>query len=186
MTTPLISALGGFSQVGMIVRDVDQVMRYMTETLGIGPFFVLREITLDNYWYRGAPAQSPLLTIGMGQAGNVQIEIIQQLDHVPSVYTEFIASGREGCQHLAIWFAARDAYTRAYDQLGANGLRIVQEAGSIEKRRSAYFESDIPGQPMIELSESLLPETRGLSDAVAQASREWDGADPLRMISVPA
>ena len=60
MTTPLISALGGFSQVGMIVRDADQVMRYMTEKLGIGPFFVLREITLDNYWYRGAPAQSPV------------------------------------------------------------------------------------------------------------------------------
>lgn len=183
MPSPMISALGGFSQVGMVVRSADEAMRSMTEKLGIGPFFVLREITLENFWYGGAPSRSPVLTIGLAQAGPVQIEIIEQHDDAPSIYADFLASGREGCQHFGLWFSEREAWTRTYDQFVASGARLMQQGGSIEKRRFAFFETDLPGQPMIELSESLLPETRPFTDAVAQASIGWSGADPIRTIA---
>lgn len=177
MATPLISALGGFSQIGMVIADADKTMHYMTEMLGIGPFLILREITLDNYWYRGASARSPVLTVGLAQAGSLQMEIIQQHDDAPSVYADFMADGRDGCQHLSAWFSDRETYMQAFDRLISNGLRLVQQGGSIERLRFAYFESDIPGQPMIELSESLVPEARGLSDAVA-----WQAGDGTEQI----
>src|SRR5580658_3016253 len=103
MLKPLINSLAGFSQVGMVVRDADKNMRYLAQTLGIGPFFVHREIKPDYFYYRGSPSAAPVITLGFAQAGAVQIEVIQQHNDVPSAYTEFLSAGREGAQHLSIW-----------------------------------------------------------------------------------
>jgi len=36
---------GAIRQIAFIVRDLDAALRYWTETLGVGPFFVLRRTT---------------------------------------------------------------------------------------------------------------------------------------------
>jgi hypothetical protein len=185
MSHPLVSDLGGFSQIGLVVADAERTMRYMGEKLGIGPFFVLRDIKLDNFWYRGASSPSPLLTVGLAQCGGTQFEVIQQHDDVPSVYRECVEGGREGCQHLALWFAEREGFDEAHGKLAGQGLRLVQSGGSLEKTRFAYFEAEVPGLPMIELSESLMPRARGLAAGVAQANRDWTGEDPLRIGALP-
>lgn len=182
MANALINSLGGFSQLGMVVKDAEATMRYLSETLGIGPFFVMSEITVPDFQFRGKPSPSPVLTIGFGQAGPVQLEIIQQHNDVPTAYTEFLDSGREGAQHLSIWFSDCEAYTEARRKLQATGLTIVHEAGAEAPARFAYFESAIPGGLMVEIAEARTPASAGLFDSFAEAARSWDGRDPLRQL----
>lgn len=180
----MINALGGFSQVGMVVADIDQTMRYMTAKLGIGPFFVVRKVTPEDYYYRGAPAPAPLISLAFAQAGAMQVELIQQHNDAPSAYTEFLRAGREGCQHLSVWFSDRDTYTQARERLFASGLTAVHENGARAMARYVYFATDIPGGLMIEIAESLTPNVRALFDGVAQAAQGWTGADPIREVAV--
>ena len=182
MANALINSLGGFSQVGMVVRDADATMRYLSETLGVGPFFVMRELTPPDFQFRGKPSEPPVMTLGFAQAGPLQIEIIQQHNDVPSAYTEFLDAGREGAQHLSIWFSDCDAYTEAREKLCAAGLTIVHETGPDAPSRFAYFATDIPGGLMVEIAEAKTPASAGLFDSFAEAARNWDGRDPIRTL----
>lgn len=180
MVNTLINELGGFSQVGMIVRDVDETMRVMIEKLGIGPFFVAREAVPEDFHYRGEPSKPPVMTMAFAQSGPIQIELIQQHNDAPSAYTEFLGAGREGCQHFSIWFDDRDAYALAREKLVDRGFELVHEAGQAASQRFAYFATDVPGGLMIELAEARTPIGGGLMDAIAAASEGWDGSEPIR------
>jgi hypothetical protein len=179
MLKALINSFGGFSQVGMVVRDADKTMRYLAETLGVGPFFVHREIRPGDFYYRGSPSAAPVMTLGFAQAGAIQIEVIQQHNDVPSAYTEFLAAGREGAQHLSIWLD-RDEYTRARTQLTFDTqLTIVHESGA-GGARFAYFATLLAGGLMIEIAEAKTAGAREMFDGYAQASTGWDGSHPIR------
>jgi catechol 2,3-dioxygenase-like lactoylglutathione lyase family enzyme len=178
----MINALGGISQVGMVVTDADKTMRYMTEKLGIGPFYVVRRMTPEDYQFRGEPAPAPVLTLCFAQAGPVQIELIQQHNDAPSAYREFLAAGREGCQHVSIWFSDRDAYAEARDRLSSAGLTLVHESGLHAPARFAYFETDMPGGLMVEIAEAKTPNVAGFFESIAEAARNWDGAEPIRNV----
>ena len=69
---------GAIRQIAFIVHDLDAALRYWTETLGVGPFFVLRRSTPGDYRYRGKPSPAPCLSVALGNSGDVQVEIIQQ------------------------------------------------------------------------------------------------------------
>lgn len=180
MVTGLVNSLGGFSQVGMVVRDADATMKYFSGTLGVGPFFVMRGLAPDDFYYRGKPSEAPVLTLGFAQAGPVQIEVIQQHNAVPSAYTEFLEAGREGAQHLSIWLEDRGAYDRAREQLTAAGLTIVHEVGPAALSRFAYFASAIPGGLMVEIAEAKTPAAQEMFGGFARAAEGWDGRDPIR------
>jgi hypothetical protein len=179
MANGLISSLGGFSQLGMIVSDADKTMKYMTDKLGIGPFFVMRKITPGEFYFRGKPAPAPVMTLGFAQAGNVQIEVIQQHNDTPSAYTEFLAAGHEGAQHCSIWLD-RESYTQAREKLLANGFTIVHESRDESAGRFAYFNTDLPGAFMVEIAEARTPGTPHFFDTVAETGTNWDGTDPIR------
>lgn len=180
MLGPWVRDLGGFRQIGMIVSDLDRTMSYMVEMLGVGPFFTLRDLKMDHFRFRGAPGPSPVVSVGLAQAGPVQIELIQQLNDAPSIYREFLAAGREGCQHLAVWLDDQAAYERTCAGLVGGGMRLAQESGSTAFIRSAFFETDILGGLMIEVSEQRLACARPFGDSLAQAARDWAGEDPIR------
>jgi hypothetical protein len=110
----------------------------------------------------------------------MQIELIQQHNDAPSAYTEFLAAGREGAQHAAVWFSDRDAYTRCRAQLLHSGLTLVHEDGARSPARFAYFETQMPGGLMVEIAEALIPSVRAIFDSVAQAAKQWDGSNPIR------
>lgn len=174
---------GGIRQLGMVVRDADAAMRQLGENFGIGPFIPAREVTFEEYRYRGRPAEAPVVTLCVAQSGPLQIEIIQQHNAAPSAYTEFLDRGREGCQHVATWFASHAEYDAARARLLANGLTLVHEARlSAIGCRFAYFEAASPGGLMIEIAESLLPHLAPLMDMLGDLAADWDGTDPIRTL----
>ncbi len=180
MKYPLLASLGGFRQVGLVVSEFDMAVRYMTSTLGIGPFFVIRRIEIPDYFYRGQPSPSPIISIGFAHAGDIQIELIQQHNDVPSGYLEFLGSGRGGCQHLAVWLDSHDAYWSARQQLIDDGLSLVHESKSRERGRFAFFTCEVLGTCMVEIAEGLTVKAKPIIEMVAEASVNWNGRDPVR------
>ena len=173
--------VGPIRQVGHVVRNVDSAMAYWTGTLGIGPFYVLRETRMTNFHYRGRPSPDIIVSLAFAQSGDVQIELIEQHNDVPSAYREFLSAGREGMQHLSPWFDNSADYDTARAELLQRGLQPVHETRHDDGTpRFVYFETGTPEAPLIELSEALLPSVRIVPDMVAAASVGWDGMDPIR------
>lgn len=172
---------GGIRQMGMVVRDARAAMLYWAETMGVGPFYVAEKVTFQDYRYRGQPAQSPVVTLGYAQAGDLQIEVIQQHDDAPSGYRDFLLSGREGCQHLSSWFDSRAAFDAAYAAAIAAGATVVHE-GSAGGPRFAYLSTigDTPYGLDFELAEGMLPMVAPARALLTESARTWDGSDPIR------
>lgn len=172
---------GPIRQVGHVVRDAKAAMQYWTDTLGVGPFFVMPEIELTGFRYRGHQSPSPVCTLCFGQAGDLQIELIQQHNDAPSAYREFLSAGRSGAQHLSTWFSDPAVYDVTRQRALSKGLTLVHESIT-GPGRFCYFETGTPDAPLLELSEATHPDLGGFADMVADASRDWDGSDPIRYL----
>src|SRR5271166_2461752 len=125
---------GPVRQIGYVVEDFD---RWVTSWLaaGVGPFYVMRGLT-QRALYRGRPCQVTL-SLGLANTGDMQVEVIQQEDSAPSVYSEFLASGREGFHQLAWWVNDFDSAVRSAE---AAGWPVVWSGGQAEGVRYAYVE----------------------------------------------
>lgn len=172
---------GPIRQVGHVVRDVDAAMRYWTEVMGIGPFYVLREYEFVDFHYRAQRSAPPVCTLCFAFSGELQIELIQQHNDVPSSYREFLSAGREGMQHVSPWYDDERAFDAARAKALGLGLTLVQESRS-GVARFCYFETGRPDAPLLELAEAMLPAARTIHDLAKAASLGWDGSDPVRTI----
>lgn len=174
---------GPARQNGYVVRDIERAMQFWSETLGVGPFYVLRNIEFRNFHYRGQPSRPPVITVAFANSGDLQIELIQQHNDAPSAYREFLSAGREGMQHISSWFSDHGEYDRARAALLDRGLSIVHESlGGEGSGRFAYFETGVPEGHLIEVSETLLPGIREIVELVASEAAGWDGENPIRTI----
>jgi catechol 2,3-dioxygenase-like lactoylglutathione lyase family enzyme len=101
----LRSVLGPAVQLGFVVRDVEAAMRHWIEVLGVGPFLFLEKGTgrpAPQSFFRKEPVHVEM-RLAFGFIGDVQIELIEQVNDAPSPYREFLESGREGLQHFGFW-----------------------------------------------------------------------------------
>ena len=174
---------GSIRQIAFVVRDIDVALRYWTETLGVGPFFVLRRTTPGDYRYRGKPSPAPLLSVALANSGDVQVEIIQQHDDKPSAYRDYLAEGKEGFQHVSSWLT-RPEYDETIARVRGAGTVVVHEGVVRESNvRFAYFETDLaPGGLVYEIADVMDPSIYPLVSMIADAARGWDGRDPIRDI----
>jgi hypothetical protein len=171
-----IRALGPAFQLGVVVRDIEAAMLHWTRSLGIGPFIYMHDPGPIEYTYRGERT-NPDLSIAFSYSDNLQIELIQQRNGAPSPYTDFLASGREGLQHLA--FYANDM-AGACKQLEANGLQRVYTIAPVGSDERVYYYEDSkqPGT----MTEVIMrtPLRRRVHAAILAATKGWEGSDPIR------
>jgi hypothetical protein len=168
---------GPISQLGYVVRDVRASMHHWIRN-GVGPWFYFDRVKLDYFRHRGVDSAMEM-SVAIANSGDMQIELIQQRNDAPSMYKEFLDSGREGLQHLAHW--TKD-YQALYDRALSLGYVIGQE-GSIggELGRFAYFDTQHHPGTVIEISDISGP--KGLFFAhVRKLASDWDGGDPIREV----
>lgn len=172
---------GEVRQIAYVVRDLDATMRYWTETLGVGPFYTLRDLVPTDWLYRGQPSPAPHVSIALGYSGDVQVELIQQHDDHPSAYRDLLASGREGFHHVSSWISPAEYDTRVPD-LKARGIVPAHEgrlgAGGV---RFVYFDTGFGAEGLYfeiaDLKETPLYDTMM---RIRDVARTWDGRDPVR------
>ena len=172
---------GAIRQLGFVVRDPIAAMHYWADTLGVGPFYVMENVTFGDYRYRGQPSPPPLVTLGFAHSDELQIEIIAQHNNAPSGYLDFLASGREGWQHVSSWFGNRHDYDSAYKKALDEGAEVIHE-GSMGPARFSYFNTygESGYGVAFELAEGLIPEFKPLLELLKSEAANWDGSDPIR------
>lgn len=115
--------------------------------------------------------------MAFANSGDIQIELIQQRCNTPSMYLEFLASGKEGMQHWSSW---PDNYHEIYKRALEQGYTAWQE-GVNPRGPFAYFKNEGVQGTVIEMSQ-LTPGRRRFFDMVREAAVNWDGRDPIRRI----
>ena len=93
---------GPMRQVGIVVRDIDKAMRHWVEVCGVGPWFYAERLPIDEFRYRGRRYDIEM-SVALANSGDVQLELIQQRNDVPSLYRDFLGAGHEGMQHWSSW-----------------------------------------------------------------------------------
>ncbi|EFC83946.1 VOC family protein [Parafrankia sp. EUN1f] len=166
---------GVVRQNGYVVRDLDATIAAWL-SLGIGPWYVLRERPQVGL-YRGQECEVTV-SVAFANSGDLQLELIAQHGDEPSIYTEFLESGREGYHQLAFWAPDFDATMSA---VTAAGLPVVWSGGGDGGTRFAYVEPPAGPATIIEIME-LNPATEGMAGLVRAAAENWDGSDPVRSI----
>jgi catechol 2,3-dioxygenase-like lactoylglutathione lyase family enzyme len=164
---------GAIRQIGYVVTDLDKALAGFVE-LGVGPWFVIRGMP-QRVLYRGERCEISL-SLALANSGEMQIEVIQQQDDTPSIFTEFLVAGREGFHQFAYWTEDFGATMQAVEEAG---WPVVWSGGEDVGTRFAYVEPPNSPATIIEIME-LTETTRGMAKFVCDAAASWDGSDPIR------
>jgi glyoxalase/bleomycin resistance protein/dioxygenase superfamily protein len=167
---------GKVCQNGYVVRDIEQAMKFWTEVMRVGPFFYIPKVKTDWFRYRGIDSAVEM-SIALANSGDLQIELIQQRNDAPSMYKEFLDSGREGLQHMSYW--TKD-YQGLYDRALGLGYKVGHE-GQIggEKGRFAYFDTQAHPGTVVEISD-ISGSKGSFFEHIRKVAAGWDGAEPIR------
>lgn len=165
---------GEVRQIGYVVTDLDDAISGWLK-MGVGPWFVIRNLP-QRVSYRGEPCEVRL-SLALSNSGDLQVELIQQLDDTPSIFTEFLAGAPTGggFHQLAYWTADFDT---AMAKLAEAGWPLVWSGGDGEGVRFAYFEPPT-GAAIVEIME-LTESSGGMGAYVREQAVAWDGSDPVR------
>lgn len=164
-------------QVAYSVPDLDAGIRWWTDELGVGPWFVNERIGGDGTTYRGAPGKAEF-AVALAFSGHVMVELIQTLDDHPSIYKDAIEDHGHGFHHVA------KAVANVRDEVALRESRgaSVRFCGPVPGGEVFFLESRDNGPGMIELVEDN-DITRAIFTSVWAASVDWDGARPVRDFS---
>ena len=166
---------GNIAQIGYVVRDIDAAMDNWVKH-GVGPWFYVDRVQTDYFRYRGADSDMQM-SVALANSGDVQLELIQPRNDAPSMYKDFLDSGREGAQHIAYW---SNDFQALLDRALAEGYTIGQE-GRIggEKGRFAYLDTEVEQGTVIEISDISGPKGQ-FFQYIRDVAATWDGSDPIR------
>lgn len=162
-------------QNGYVVSDWREAASHWASVLGVGPFFALEHIDFAECWYHGDAADIDM-SVAIAYTGRYQIELVQQHNDCPSIYTDFLARNPPGLQHVGTLVDDLDA------ALDENDLRnrIVQHGRTSAGARFAYVDTVLHDGTMLELIETSA-DMRRTFDYMADAAANWDGRHPIRV-----
>jgi len=165
----------GIVQFAYIISDIEKAMAEYARNLKVGPWFYAESYSMTDAIYRGSPSKMNM-SLAIGFAGHMSIELIQQNDDEPSVYREVREKSGFGFHHWGIATRSFDEDLAAYRALGHE---VAFSARSPRGIRLAYLDStrDLPG--MLELIEFSDAQEKFYT-TIFNESLQWNGADPIR------
>jgi len=172
-----LASLGPSIQNAFVPKDFDAALKWWIEIMGVGPFFHIPDVELEDIRYLGKPSNIAF-EMAIGYWGDTQIELIRQTNSAPSIYKTWLDEGREGLHHT---LTLVEDMTEARRLVAAAGATILQEAKAPGGGEVIYV--DIGGGPgtMLEL---LKPPVGGheFFAMMKAAAINWDGKDPIRRL----
>ncbi len=162
-------------QNAWVVDDIDAEMKKWVDQMKVGPFFVTEhDENITNVTYRGEPSDLSMI-VGIAQAGNVQIELIQPTTDKPCAYRDTVKPGTTGFHHMCVWTHDIDADTAYFEGLGYPAANLAQ-AGDL---RFGYYDTNPLMNCMIEVLE-VNEGAKAMFDRIAEIGNNWDGKKPVR------
>jgi hypothetical protein len=172
-----VTALGPIAQLGYVVDDAPAAMEYWIQALDVGPFFYLPSPPLHDLVYQGEPTNARI-AVAITYSGDLQVELIQPLDDLPSPYRDFQTAFGSGLHHIAHFTNEFDDALAAYRAKGRTPY--YEGRGLTADQRFAYFDSPTHGGTVNEVVETS--GFGGFFEHMREQSAAWDGKDPIRTI----
>lgn len=166
--------LGTLEQIGYVTTDIEAACRTWAETQGVGPWLLTRGLEFVGT-YDGQPTR-PKLDVALAYQGNVQVELIQQLDDEPSPYRSYLRQGCPGIHHVGV--LVTDDIHRRIDQAIAQGLELRYDVRGNGEMRFAYLTLPQMVPVFVELIDTP-PWLRETFDQLRAAAAAWDGRNPF-------
>lgn len=134
-----------FIQIGIVVKNIDETLKYYREAFGFGPFEV-RYVDYPTATYYGKTAgyRGKRAFFNMGP---IQIELIELVDG-KTIHEDFLKTKGEGLNHLG--FRVDDLEVAKKNAEKA-GLKIIQSFTRPDGTGFAYIDSDKVGGVLFEL-----------------------------------
>ena len=132
-------------QIGIIVKNINETLKYYQETFGMGPFDVrVVDYPTASYFgetagYRGKRAFFHL--------GTIEVELIELIDG-KTIHEAFLKEKGEGLHHIG--FKVKDL-GQAMEAAHRQGLRVIQHFLREDGSGFAYLDSDKKGGVIFEL-----------------------------------
>jgi hypothetical protein len=164
----------GIMQIAYTVPDLKAAMADWTGRLKVGPWFVSEHFSGTEKVYRGAPTDVDM-TIGMTYWNQMNIELIQQLNDVPSVYRDLVERRGHGFHH---WGVATADFDGELERYRAQGYEVAFST-RVRVTRLAYLDTSAQLPGMVELIEATQANKDAFT-AMYRATIGWDGRDPVR------
>jgi len=132
-------------QVAIVVKSVDETVKFYTEVFGIGPFEI-REVDFPSATYYGQKAGYRGKR-AFAKLGPVTLELIELIEG-KTVHEDFLKEKGEGLHHIA--FAVKDL-KKCEEEAEKLGLKVIQGMKREDGTGFAYLDSDRIGGAMFEL-----------------------------------
>jgi hypothetical protein len=117
-------------QVGVVVKDLDNTVRKLSEVFGIGPFRIVVQPPPDRddieQTYKGERVDSAI-RIAYTDLGPIELEVIEPL-RGPSIWHDFLEQHGEGIQHIR--FNTTDI-AAATESLAKHGIDVIHQGTGI-------------------------------------------------------
>jgi hypothetical protein len=172
-----LAGLGPSIQNAFVPKDFEAALKWWIEVMGVGPFFHISSVHLEDVRYLGQPTDVQF-EMAIGYWGDVQVELIRQKNSAPSIYKTWLDEGREGLHHT---LSLVEDMALARQLVAEAGGLILQEAKVPGGGEVIYV--DLGGGPgtMLEL---LKPSVGGheFFAMMRNAASNWDGQNPVRRL----
>jgi hypothetical protein len=165
-----------FIQSAFVVPDLYEAIEKWHGLKGIGPFYVMKNIVPDKFFYYGAPGYLDM-SIALAQCGSMQIELIQQHSDEPTVYTDMYPKGSSGFHHVCHITSNLEREMEVYAELGV----VPGCHGSSGPLNFAYFDTRTFSGYYTEVIEEEAG-LMGLFREIADAAIDWNGKNLIRVV----
>lgn len=158
-------------QMAWVVDHLETAAERLSRSMQVGPFLMLRHIPLDDPHHRGVPQRTDF-SLCLAQAGDVQIELVEQHDNTPSVYRDSFPDGAPGgmaFHHVAVIVPDVFEETARFNRLGFP----TASSGRFGAIDFTYVDTTAAGGFMVEVLPDL-PAMHQFFGTVRDAADTWD------------
>ncbi|KHS45010.1 VOC family protein [Novosphingobium subterraneum] len=174
--TRAITKLGPVGQLAYLPQDFDAAVKYWTETMGVGPFYLMENVALGDAKYKGVPTGA-VFSIAIAYWGDVQIELIRPENGEPSIYTgEYAVT--DSLHHICIFV---DSIEEARAACAEAGAEILVEGKVGADGEVIYVDPGKGPGHVIELLQNMTG-ADAIFQMIKDAAKDWDGSEPLRKL----
>jgi Glyoxalase/Bleomycin resistance protein/Dioxygenase superfamily len=167
-----------YMQICWVVPDLHKSIEQWGRQAGVGPFFYFGDVTYENAIYRGKPWRPVKFHAAIAQAGEMQIELVSQLEEGPSMFRELVPAGQSGLHHMSTYTDNFDADLAHYRQAGAD----IVFSGLMKGAPVCWLDTAGTLGFMTELI-TANPVKDQIFARFKEAAQNWDGVELITRLS---
>ena len=172
-----LSAIGPVMQIAFVPKDFDAALNYWTQRMGVGPFFLIENIKLEDMRYLGAPSDC-VFSMALAYWGDMQIELIRPENDAPSIYNGEYGVNGDVLHHVCI-LTEDIGHARIFAE--RSGAKVLVEAKVGADGAVIYVDSGGGAGSIVEILQPASG-SDALFTMIKDAARHWDGSDPIRTL----